>query len=143
MKGKGRRRRSALLSLLPSTSLKLSTILRTLKRMSQSLYSPPASETDVLIIGSGLSALQAARTLTARGHAVVLLEARNRIGGRAYTHTEGVEQPVDLGCAQVHGWEEGNPVRRLAGRAGVVCVSLVRREEKLMVIPECARRSRC
>lgn len=54
----------------------------------------------------------------------MLLEARSRIGGRAYTHTEGLEQPVDLGCAQVHGWDEGNPVRAMADKAGVVRCSL-------------------
>ena len=40
---------------------------------------------DVLVIGSGLAGLTAARDLRDRGHAVTVLEARDRIGGRTYT----------------------------------------------------------
>lgn len=40
---------------------------------------------DVLVIGSGLAGLTAARDLRDRGHTVTVLEARDRIGGRTYT----------------------------------------------------------
>ncbi|ORY80758.1 hypothetical protein BCR35DRAFT_257423, partial [Leucosporidium creatinivorum] len=65
---------------------------------------------DVLIIGTGLSALTAASTL--KQHQPILLEARNRIGGRAHTSTI-TEQPVDLGCSMIHGYKEGNPLTQV------------------------------
>ena len=40
------------------------------------------SETDVCIIGAGLSGLALATALRAEGRAVMLLEARDRVGGR-------------------------------------------------------------
>ena len=53
--------------------------------------------TDVIIIGAGLSGLCAARNLTEQGLTVVVLEARDRVGGRT------LSQPVrsdmlDLGA---------------------------------------------
>ncbi|GAA5871139.1 hypothetical protein JCM16303_001703 [Sporobolomyces ruberrimus] len=71
---------------------------------------------DVLIIGAGLSALQAARTLQSsfRSLNVVILEARDRVGGRALTSSQSLQGPhVDLGCSMIHGYYEGNPARHL------------------------------
>ena len=42
---------------------------------------------DVLIIGAGWSGLSAALKLSQAGRKVAVLEARERIGGRAFTHT--------------------------------------------------------
>jgi monoamine oxidase len=51
---------------------------------------------DVVVVGAGFAGLTAARRLTALGHAVTVLEGRDRVGGRSYTTTiAGV--PVDLG----------------------------------------------
>jgi monoamine oxidase len=51
--------------------------------------------TDVIVIGAGLSGLVAARELEARGHAVRVLEARDRIGGRVWLQ-RGALRGLDL-----------------------------------------------
>jgi len=40
---------------------------------------------DVVVIGAGISGLSAAHLLTGHGLAVVVLEVRERVGGRTYT----------------------------------------------------------
>jgi monoamine oxidase len=57
---------------------------------------------EVLVIGAGASGLAAARDLIAAGTDVVVLEARERIGGRIFTHFEG-DRPVELGAEFIHG----------------------------------------
>jgi monoamine oxidase len=57
---------------------------------------------DVLIVGAGVAGLSAACELSAAGKRVLLLEGRDRIGGRIFTHhTE--EYPVELGAEFIHG----------------------------------------
>lgn len=57
---------------------------------------------DVLIIGAGAAGLTAAGALSSQGLRVLLLEARERTGGRILTHhTE--KYPVELGAEFVHG----------------------------------------
>jgi len=57
---------------------------------------------EVIIIGGGVAGLSAARDLTAAGARVLLLEARDRLGGRILTrHTP--DGPVELGAEFVHG----------------------------------------
>lgn len=63
-----------------------------------------ASSADVLIIGAGAAGLAAAQALTAAGRRVVILEARDRIGGRIFTlpaASHGV--PIELGAEFIHG----------------------------------------
>jgi monoamine oxidase len=56
----------------------------------------PTKMVDVVVVGAGFAGLTAARRLTALGHAVTVLEGRDRVGGRSYTTTiAGV--PVDMG----------------------------------------------
>ena len=70
----------------------------------------------VLVFGAGAAGLGAARAMAAEGVAVAVLEARQRVGGRAWT-ADALGVPVDLGAAFVHG-TEGNPVADLAYDAG-------------------------
>lgn len=71
----------------------------------------------VLVIGAGAAGLAAAHRLTLAGHAVTVLEARDRIGGRVATTTVG-GRTVDLGASWIHG-VRGNPLSDLAESAGV------------------------
>lgn len=52
---------------------------------------------DVAIVGGGLAGLTAARALAKRGHTVVVLEARDRVGGRTFNHPLGDGQAIEAG----------------------------------------------
>ncbi|MFE9687223.1 flavin monoamine oxidase family protein [Streptomyces sp. NPDC006285] len=56
-----------------------------------------AHRTDVVVVGAGLAGLTAARRLVAAGHSVVVLEARDRVGGRTLNHDLGDGQVVEVG----------------------------------------------
>ncbi|MBA2683943.1 MAG: FAD-dependent oxidoreductase [Gemmatimonadaceae bacterium] len=60
--------------------------------------------TDVIVVGAGVSGLAAARTLRERGVRVEVLEARERIGGRIFTHRDPrAIAPIELGAEFIHG----------------------------------------
>jgi monoamine oxidase len=59
---------------------------------------------DILIIGAGVCGLIAARELGRKGKSVIILEARNRAGGRILTEKdEAFALPVEAGAEFVHG----------------------------------------
>jgi len=61
-------------------------------------------KTDVIIVGAGASGLAAARALRERGVRVEILEARDRIGGRIFTHRDPrAPAPIELGAEFLHG----------------------------------------
>jgi monoamine oxidase len=62
----------------------------------------PACE--VIVIGAGAAGLAAAEALARAGRSVLVLEARERIGGRVWTRrVPGLAVPVELGAEFVHG----------------------------------------
>ncbi|MFN8032410.1 MAG: FAD-dependent oxidoreductase [Mycobacterium sp.] len=87
----------------------------------QSSSRTDGSDADVIVIGAGISGLAAARHLADHGQSVVILEARNRIGGRIWTSTTWAGAPMDLGASWIHGID-GNPIYQLAQQAGVKTV---------------------
>jgi monoamine oxidase len=56
---------------------------------------------DVIVIGAGIAGLAAGHTLQAAGCQVLVLEARQRIGGRIWTDTR--YGPVEFGAEFIHG----------------------------------------
>jgi monoamine oxidase len=76
---------------------------------------------DVVVIGAGAAGLAAADRLARAGRSVLVLEARERVGGRCWTHRmSGLEIPVELGAEFLHGdAKETHALLRRAGRRAV------------------------
>jgi monoamine oxidase len=60
------------------------------------------STVDVAIIGAGAAGLGAANTLKDTGLSVIVLEARDRVGGRAHTIQAAPDVVFDVGCGWLH-----------------------------------------
>lgn len=85
----------------------------------------------VVVIGAGASGIGAARTLSAAGAEVIVLEGRDRIGGRMKKHCltknligsseTGAEHFVNiqLGANWIHGMEPTNPMFEVAQKLGL------------------------
>jgi monoamine oxidase len=76
-----------------------------------------AGDVDVAVVGAGAAGLAAARLLRQAGRSFVVLEARGRIGGRAFTD-DSLGVPFDAGAQYIH-WAERNPWKRIADEQGV------------------------
>jgi monoamine oxidase len=66
-------------------------------------------EVEVAVVGAGAAGLAAAAELRAQGRSVIVLEARDRVGGRACTDSTALRAPFDLGASYIHACEQGNP----------------------------------
>ncbi len=71
----------------------------------------------VLVMGAGIAGLTVANALSHAGVECVVLEARDRVGGRLHTVDLG-GSPVDLGGSWLH-HPSGNPLSRFADLAGI------------------------
>lgn len=74
----------------------------------------------VVVVGAGVAGLGAARDLVAAGRPVVVLEARDRIGGRVWSVDMG-DAVVDLGGSWLHGLRD-NPLTRITESLGIELV---------------------
>lgn len=72
---------------------------------------------DTIVVGAGVSGLTAARLLSRSGRRVVVLEARDRIGGRLSTDRRH-QLPTDLGASWIHGITD-SPVAAAAEAFGM------------------------
>ncbi len=70
----------------------------------------------VIVIGAGISGLVSASTLIQKGANVIILEAKNYIGGRIRTD-RSLGTPFEYGAGWIHGPSKDNPIRNLAERA--------------------------
>jgi monoamine oxidase len=75
---------------------------------------------DTIVIGAGMSGVTAVRLLAQAGQHVVLLEGRDRVGGRTWTD-DAIGVPVDLGASWIHGID-GNPLTALRDALGIESV---------------------
>ena len=81
------------------------------------MHSRLAAGRRVLVVGAGFAGLSAARALRQSGVQVIVLEARDRPGGRVLTdHSLGF--PIDLGPSWLHGGPN-NPLKAVADGAGI------------------------
>jgi len=73
----------------------------------------------VIVIGAGIAGLRAAKLLQNAGKEVLVLEARNRLGGRLWTNRDFADFPLEFGAEFVHGDTISTqaPIQRLGLRA--------------------------
>lgn len=86
----------------------------------------------VVVVGAGFAGIAAARRLVELGFDVTVLEARDRVGGRAHSVGD-LGAPVDLGAANLQG-----PAEALREAAGALefATRLVRHESTVAYLPK-------
>jgi monoamine oxidase len=72
---------------------------------------------DVVVVGAGLSGLTAAREIVAAGRSTIVLEARDRVGGRTLNHAIGKGNVVEVGGQWIGPTQDH--IAKLARRLGV------------------------
>lgn len=81
----------------------------------------PAQRPDVVVIGGGIAGLACARRLRREGASVVLLEARDRLGGRIHTQAQQNGPVIDLGAQFI-----GDAQRRISALVDEVGLTRVK-----------------
>ena len=76
-----------------------------------------AHQADVVVVGAGFAGLTAARAVAGAGHSVMVLEARDRVGGRAWNHDLGGGRVSERGATFVGPTQDH--ILALAGAVGV------------------------
>ncbi|MBW8904092.1 MAG: FAD-dependent oxidoreductase [Betaproteobacteria bacterium] len=85
---------------------------------------------DFVVIGAGAAGLAAADELTRAGRSVLVLEARQRVGGRCWTRRlSGLDIPVELGAEFLHG--EAKLTHSFLERAGLGTTDSAREQRSL------------
>ena len=64
---------------------------------------PPRGAPDVVVLGAGMAGLTAAHSLHRAGLDVIVLEARERVGGRIHTLADPAPHGVEIGAQMIHG----------------------------------------
>lgn len=84
------------------------------------------SSATVLVAGAGLAGLAAAHDLAARGAAVTVVDARDRVGGRVWTARDGFaeRQHAEAGGDMID--DEQQEIRTLAGEVGLSLTRILR-----------------
>lgn len=93
--------------ILATSTLAANSIAAGQERVENAKRTPakPGDHFDVIVIGGGMAGLTAARDCALRGMKALVLEARNRIGGRTFT-SEYAGKHVELGGTWIH-WSQG------------------------------------
>lgn len=76
-----------------------------------------AADFDVVVVGAGAAGIAATRRLSQAGISAMMLEARDRLGGRAQTVASAAGVPLDLGCEWLHSADR-NPWTQIARELG-------------------------
>jgi len=97
-------------------------------------------EADVVVVGAGLAGLVAARDVTRAGFEALVLEARDRVGGRVHGGAVGRGEAVELG-GQYVGHRDA-AIRALAGELGVGLFPVYDRGAHLLELGRGPRRYR-
>ena len=84
---------------------------------SRPIETPSDGVFDVAVVGAGAAGIGAARRLAQGGAALIVLEAKDRPGGRAHTLTGRSGAAIDLGCGWLHS-ADCNPWTALAEEHG-------------------------
>lgn len=80
---------------------------------------------DTIVVGAGIAGLTAARVLARAGQRIIVLEARDRVGGRVHSlrelNVDGHPRVTDAGASWIHGINDG-PVYEVARGLGLEMV---------------------